>query len=321
MNNDNIKKIDVFIMTYKPGHKFILLLDKLLKQNYKINNIYIINTEEKYLLSNLDEDEKLIFNSVLKNDKIHLVNIKEEEFDHGKTRNICLNYSKADYIVFFTNDAIPYDDNLIKNLVEGITSDKNIKASYARQIPYENAKLKEKLIRKFNYPEYDIIKCKDTVDKYGIKNYFMSNVCAIYDFEYFKSKNGFLENIILNEDTYFAYKIIKDGYKVLYNSKAKVYHSHDYSYIKQFKRYFDIGVSHNEDKIVLENVSANKEGIKLFKYVMINMLKSFKIFSMIDYIFDMCFRYLGFIFGKNYKKLSKNICIKMTMNKNFFLRN
>ena len=90
---------------------------------------------------------------------------------------------------------------------------------------------------------HDIIKSKDTLDLYGIKNYFMSNVCAIYDFKYFKQNNGFTENIILNEDTYFAYKIINDGYKVLYNSNALVYHSHNYSYIKQFKPKYSIRIS------------------------------------------------------------------------------
>ena len=321
MNNENSKIVDIVIMTYKPSHKFVLLLKSLFNQNYKINKIYIINTEEKELFINLDTEDKEELKIILEKSLICLININEKEFDHGASRNIILKYSNSDYIIFFTNDAVPYDEDLIKNLVLGFSNDSLIKASYARQIPFKDAYYKEKLIREFNYPNYDIIKSIDTIDKYGIKNYYMSNVCAIYDYNYFKNNNGFIENIILNEDTYFAYKIINDGYKVLYNSNALVYHSHNYNYIKQFKRYFDIGVSHNKDEILLKNIGANKEGFKLTKYVIIKMLKSFKIIELIDFIIDLVFRYLGFILGKNYKKLDKKTSLKFTMNKNYFLRN
>ena len=321
MNDKLFKIVDIVIMTYRPSQKFVLLLESLLNQSYNINKIYIINTNEDEFYINLDNLTKTTVKELLNNKIINLINIKSNEFDHGASRNIILKYSNADYVVFFTNDAVPYDNNLINNLVEGIDKDISIKASYARQIPFNNAYYKEKLIRGYNYPNYDIIKSKDTLDLYGIKNYYMSNVCAIYDYKYFKQNNGFKENIILNEDTYFAYKIINDGYKVLYNSKVLVYHSHNYSYIKQFKRYFDIGVSHNEDEIVLKNIDSNKEGFYLFKKVIFEMLKHFKLFETLDFIIDLIFRFIGFTIGKNYKYISKNLCLKFTMNKNYFLRN
>ena len=321
MYNNSLKIVDIVIMTYKPTYKFILLIDSLLKQDYSINKIYIINTEENELYTNLSTSDQKKLNTFLNNDKVFLINIKEESFDHGASRNIIIKYSNAEYIIFFTNDVIPYDKYLVGKLVNGINKDNSIKASYARQIPYNDAYYKEILIRNFNYPDYDIIKSIDTNNLYRIKNYFMSNVCAIYDMEFFKKNNGFIENIILNEDTYYAYKVINNGYKVLYNSDAKVYHSHNYNYIKQFKRYFDIGVSHNKDSIVLKNIDSKKEGLKLFKYVFYNMIIRFKIISLIDFIIDTIFRYIGYILGKNYKYLSYNTCLKFTMNKNYFLRN
>ena len=321
MNKHLFKIVDIVIMTYRPSQKFVLLLQGLLNQNYNINKILIINTNKNELYINLDDKNILLLNELLNNKIISLININSSEFDHGASRNIVLKYSNADYIIFFTNDAVPYNDDLVKNLVDGMNKDFLIKASYARQIPFSDAYYKEKLIREFNYPNYDIIKSKDTLDLYGIKNYFMSNVCAIYDSKYFKQNNGFAENIILNEDTYFAYKIINDGYKVLYNSKALVYHSHNYSYAKQFKRYFDIGVSHNKDEIMLKNISSKKEGFKLFKIVLLDMLKHLKLFEAFDFIIDLFFRYLGFAIGKNYKYINKNLCLKFTMNKNYFLRN
>ncbi len=38
--------------------------------------------------------------------------------------------------------------------------------------------------------------------------------------------------------------MLENGYSVAYVSTAMVYHSHNYSIIQDFKRYFDIGVLH-----------------------------------------------------------------------------
>ena len=40
--------IDVVIPTYKPGQKFLDMIDMLQKQSIKPNKIIIMNTEEKY---------------------------------------------------------------------------------------------------------------------------------------------------------------------------------------------------------------------------------------------------------------------------------
>ena len=50
------------------------------------------------------------------------------------------------------------------------------------------------------------------------------------------------------------------------------------------------------------------------------MIKKYKIISIIDFIIDTFFRYLGFILGKNFKILNTNICKKLSMNKNYFLK-
>lgn len=321
MYKNDLKIVDCVILTYKPSYDFVLLLNKLINQDYKINKIFIINTEEKYFYINFDSDQKKELLNIINDERIDVINIEERDFDHGATRNLIINYSNADYIVYFTSDSIPYNNDLITNLVNGFSIDKKIKVSYARHIAKDNATYKEKLVREFNYPDKSILKSADTINQLGIKNYFSSNVCAIYDFKYFKDVKGFTENIILNEDSYYAYKVINDGYKVYYNADAKVLHSHNYSYIKQFKRYFDIGVSHNKDKEIFKNVSVTKEGTKLFKRIAIIMLQKFRIISLIDFIIDMIFRYMGFEKGKKYKNLTLNACLKYTLNKNYFLRN
>ena len=58
-----------------------------------------------------------------------------------------------------------------------------------------------------------------------------------------------------------AAKMLLKGWRVAYVAEALVYHSHDYSVIQEFKRYFDIGVFHaRESWIQREFGKAEGEG-------------------------------------------------------------
>ena len=43
----------------------------------------------------------------------------------------------------------------------------------------------------FNYPEQSSVKSLADIDKYGIKTYFCSNVCAAYDKGIYQKTGGF----------------------------------------------------------------------------------------------------------------------------------
>ena len=116
MYKNDLKIVDCVILTYKPSYDFVLLLNNLINQDYKINKIYIINTEEKYFYINFDSEQKIELLNIINDERIEIINIKEEDFDHGATRNLIINYSNADYIVYFTSDSIPYNNDLITNL-------------------------------------------------------------------------------------------------------------------------------------------------------------------------------------------------------------
>ena len=47
-----------------------------------------------------------------------VVNISKKEFNHSNTRNIALGY-EADFYLFMTQDATPFDGYLIENLLSG----------------------------------------------------------------------------------------------------------------------------------------------------------------------------------------------------------
>ena len=136
------------------------LIEKLEKQHYGIHKIIIVNTEAEYI-----NQEDLL----RKFEKLEIHNIKKEQFNHGLTRNYGASFSKADYIVFMTQDAVPADGNLIGNMLKYMGKEKTATV-YGRQLPNKDCNQLEKYTRSFNYGEKSKVKSIKDLDKMGIKN-------------------------------------------------------------------------------------------------------------------------------------------------------
>ena len=146
------------------------------------------------------------------------------------------------------------------------------------------------------------MKEKTTESKYGIKNSFCSNSCCMYDKNIFRKLKGFKEDIIQNEDMLYAYKAIEKGYKIIYKASAIVIHSHNLSYMEQYKRNHDIGVFQKENSEIYDKYVSEKEGVRLTKVVIGKILKEGHILEGIDFIIECAFRYFGYKSGKKVKK-------------------
>jgi rhamnosyltransferase len=286
-------KISIAIPTFNAQHHIKPLLKKLYRQkldNYISLEIIIVDS------SSTDRTVEIIKSEF---PDVKLKIIPNKNFNHGGTRNYLFSLTTGEYILFMTQDAIPYDDYLISNLLSSFDED-GVLISYARQIPKNDANKLEEFARFFNYPEHSIIKSKSNLKELGIKTFFNSNVCSMYNKEVFEKFNGFPENIILNEDMILASKVILNGYKVHYNAKAKVYHSHNYSLKQQFKRYFDIGMAFEQIDYLLKYASNEKEGIKM-TIKQLEYLISKKEFKYIPYaILENLVKYISYNLGKKH---------------------
>ncbi len=167
--------------------------------------------------------------------------IQQAEFNHGKTRNLCLNLCTSDFVIFMTQDARPAHPDLFIRLLQPF-QDPTVAATYARQRPHEGATILERLDRQYKYPNHDRIQSLQTLPQLGSQIIFLSNACAAYRLSIFRELGGFPETEIMGEDALFAYKAIMAGYQIIYTAEAEVFHSHQYSWIQLFKRYFDTGV-------------------------------------------------------------------------------
>jgi rhamnosyltransferase len=305
--------VDVILLTFKPDERLFEIIKMLENQTHTVRKIIIMNTEEKYF-------ENLMFgNQALekyKNIEIH--HLSEKEFDHGRTRAKAVQYSKADIFICMTQDAIPYDNNLVQKLSDAVISNQGVVAAYARQLPLEDCHEIEKYARSFNYPDSSRIKSKEDTEELGIKTFFCSNVCAAYNREIYEELGGFVKKAIFNEDMVFAGHAVNAGYKIAYVADAQVYHSHNYTCMQQFRRNFDLGVSQSQHPEVFKSLSSEGEGIKLVKRTARHLVE-IKKKRLIPYlIISSGFKYIGYQLGKRYESLPESMVLWCSSNKAYW---
>ena len=303
--------VDVIIPIYHPDDKLNQLLSGMKKQTIRPKNIIILQTCED---KNSPEEFKIPDGYSI-DTQIHYIDKKD--FDHGGTRKYGAALSDADILMFMTQDAVPVDEYLIEELIKPY-KDSQVSATYARQIPNPKADIIERYTREFNYPKESRVKSAKDTDTLGIKTYFCSNVCATYRRDIYEKLGGFVDRTIFNEDMIMAHTMISAGYKIAYQADALVVHSHIYSYLQQFSRNFDIGVSHRQYADVFLKVSSESEGIRLFRSTLQHLVNQREYLLIPDLILSTGFKYLGYKLGVNYNKLPESFVIHCTMNKGYW---
>jgi len=302
--------IDVAIPSYRPDKKLKEILKRLNKQTLKPDRILIINTVKEWM----DEDEYEEFNN------LQIIHISEAEFDHGGTRDMAMRLLSADYVVFMTQDALPADMRLLEKLVMPMEEDREIAVSYARQLPAKDAGVIERYTRDFNYGEEDILMEGDDVDTVGIKAYFCSDVCAAYRKSCYDEIGGFPGKTIFNEDMIYAAKALSLSYKKYYAAGARVIHSHNYTAWQQFSRNFDLGVSHRQFPYIFdEKMKTENEGIRLVKDTAGYLINSGHWYLIPKLILHSGAKYLGYRLGKMYNRLPKDVVLRCSMNRNYWI--
>ena len=191
-------------------------------------------------------------------------------------------------------------------------------ASYARQLPGDDAGAVERFTRQFNYPPESRIKSAADIPELGIKTYFCSNVCAAYRRDIYERQGGFPKRAIFNEDMIYAAGCIQAGYRIAYTAQAKVIHSHQYTNKVQFRRNFDLGVSQAEHPEIFRGVPSESEGIKLVKRTAVYLRENGKSREILPMCVTSIYKFFWYKLGKHYKRLSFRRIMKYTMNREYW---
>ena len=147
---------------------------------------------------------------------------------------------------------------------------------------------------------------------------FCSDVCAAYKRAAYDQAGGFAKHAIFNEDMLIASKLIEMGYSISYVAEARVIHSHNYTLSEQFKRNFDLGVSHAQNREVFSSVPAMGEGIRLVKGTFQYLLGQKMYLDLLDLAFQSGAKFFVFWLGKHYAFLPKELLRICTNNLGYF---
>ena len=302
-------RVDVCIPTYHPDEKYFRLIRGLAKQKKAVNRILVINTDRK------GYPEGKNFGTIAP----EVSHITPEEFDHAATRTRLFEQSTGDYVLFMTQDAVPVDDRLITSLLSAF-ADPKVAVAYARQMPSKDCDAAERFTRRFNYPAEGIIKTKDDLETMGIKAFFCSDVCAMYRRKTFEQLGGFPERAIFNEDMFYARKVLNAGYRIAYVAEAKVIHSHNYTYLQQLRRNFDLGVSQTEFADTFRGISSEKTGVKMVASTASYLFRTGRTKEIPRHIIMSGCKFLGYRLGKSYTKLPRTVVFLITTNRDYMRR-
>lgn len=278
-------KVDIICPLYEAENYILNLNYSLLKQeNVNINKIQYVLTKSK------DNSEK-----ILKENKLNYILIDKKDFSHSLTREKEAMKSKSDIIVFISQDIVIENTDYLYNLVNPIINGE-ANACYSRQLTkFDNI---EKYTRESNYPDKSIIKAKDDIEKLGLKTFFFSDASSAVNAKVFKKLNGYDgKNLPINEDMYFAYKLIMNGYKIKYCADSVCYHSHNFKLKELYDRYKLTGRFFKENSYI-DNFGTNKSGGGLAKYILKRAIKDKNIKVLIRFVPDMTARYIGMKVGK-----------------------
>ncbi|MDB6144341.1 MAG: glycosyl transferase [Pseudomonas sp.] len=187
--------------------------------------------------------------------------IAAREFNHGGTRRWASEQVDAEAMILLTQDAIPATTQTFANLVKELQGDPRIGIAYGRQLPHPGAGILEAQSRFFNYSDQSRSKSLADAQELGIKTCFSSDSFSIYRRNALELVGGFPEDVIGSEDAHVAARMLLSGYLVRYAASACVEHSHNYSPMEEFRRYFDIGVFYGRERWIRDAFgTAGEEG-------------------------------------------------------------
>lgn len=206
--------------------------------------------------------------------QVKLHTIPKSEFGHGKTRQLGATLAAGDFIIYLTQDATPANEMWLENLIKNF-SDPDIVGVCGRIVPRKNACLLKKI-----EVDNDLsgrknriiaqIKNKADFDRLSfyekrVNYYFFNDVSSAI------RRNYIIENPLpevgFAEDVEFAKKALDNGERIVFEPDSVVYHSHDYTIAKTYKRNFTDSKYHKEH-LAIKNVPTIKHAIgNTFKQV------------------------------------------------------
>ena len=290
----------------------------------------LVSGIESVMIQSILPSEVIIFDTESKDDALgqlkpllgkipfRLIPVRLHDFDHGGTRNKALQAARFPWVLFMTQDAVCANRFAFANLLAAALG-KGVVAAYGKQLPHHDATPLAATAREFNYGNSLIRQDMEQAPLLGIKTWFSSNSFCVWNKAGLQRAGGFAEKLILGEDMHAAARLIQAGGAVVYEPRAQVRHSHNYSARDEFKRYFDIGVFHQlHRELLFKAGDANKEGLKFVLGQALALFRMNSYWSLLKLPFHIAAKFIGYKLGRSYTLLGKGFSRRLSMHKSYW---
>jgi GT2 family glycosyltransferase len=232
-----IKKNDflsIVIPTYNAGRDFRSLLCQLRKQYHFANSEIIV----------VDSSSTDGTPECAKSFNARVISISQSEFNHGATRNLGIEECNGELVCLFTQDALPVDDKYLFSLVETLERE-DAAGGFARQIPKDNATplVKRDVQRWIAGSDQPRTMHIDSPNHFFSASPMERYLTCVFDNVSSIIRKEAWDKIPFphapfGEDVEWAYRALCNGYKLIYEPKSVVQHSHQRSAQYTYKRTF-----------------------------------------------------------------------------------
>lgn len=183
---------------------------------------------------------------IISNFPIRVIQIPSSEFGHGKTRNLAAENAHPDceFVVYLSQDALPANDFWLENLLEPIIEDQSVAGAFSRHMAREGTS--PSTVRQLTTSWQTggtnrIAKAlPEDPNAYELNKmnliYFSNTSSAIrrsvWEEIHFKP-------VDFAEDAEWADRVLRAGYKLVFEPNSVVIHSHDYGFVEQLRQNVD----------------------------------------------------------------------------------
>jgi rhamnosyltransferase len=234
-------------------------------------------------------------------------------FDHAGTRSEAAAKAAGEVLVFLTQDVLPAHDTTLETLVDALVADAGVGAAYGRQIPDEEALPAAKVKRLFNYPDESHTKSSDDRATFGLRTPFISNAFAAYRRSALEEIGFFGRRELICEDFCAGAALLSRGWSIRYEAGAVVHHTHHFSIVQEFQRYFDIGVAHRHHRWILEEFgSSDREGMRYLGLGIGHFRRHRQWFGIPEFLLRGLTGRTAYLLGRNHRRMPRSWCRSMS---------
>lgn len=197
----------------------------------------LINCVEVIIINSGSTDDTL---DIAKKYPVRIHEIPPEEFNHGATRNLGVALAHGEFVVLTVQDAIPADDEWISKMLKHF-KDPDVAGVCGRQIiPHDKDKNPLEWSRTFSEPVSRKVCFKHRSEYQYLTDMEKRSICSWDDVTAMYRRSTLLKvpfrPAMFAEDALWANDALENGYAIIYEPNATVYHYHFQTFSFRFKR-------------------------------------------------------------------------------------